>query len=169
MHKYCLDTSGLSNPFMDMPEDIYVSLWSNVMSRIDAGVFCWNVEIAEELEGIFGSLGDCLKACNGYCCLEVGIGDWPWQDYLQLVDDWRNQYRPFISEYNGNRKSTVSLNDLSIVALANTLKLPAAVSMEKRNTGHPSSAKLRIPDLCDRVSVRHLSFNEFLAAEGITV
>ena len=82
MHKYCLDTSGLSNPFLEMPEDIYVSLWPKVMSSMDAGVFCWNYEIAEELKTIFGTLGDRLKACNGYCCFEVGKGDWSYNRIL---------------------------------------------------------------------------------------
>jgi hypothetical protein len=35
MKKYCLDTSGLSNPLEFMPEDIHVTLWG-VLS-----VFFW--------------------------------------------------------------------------------------------------------------------------------
>ncbi len=148
-----------------------MSLWSQVILRLEAGVFCWNVEIAKELESIdLGGLGDYLKRHRKRCCLEVGIGDWPWQDYVQLLDDWRLRFRGFLSEYNGNRKGTINNNDLSIVALAKTLKLPV-VSMEKRNTnkGPPSSAKLRIPDLCDRERVTHLFFNDFLKKEGIRV
>ena len=45
-HKYCLDTSGFSNPLMEMPEDIHKTLWPSVVSKIEAHIFCWNVEIA---------------------------------------------------------------------------------------------------------------------------
>ena len=72
-----------------------------------------------------------------------------------------------ISEYNGNRKGTVGLNDISIVALAMTLRLPL-VSMEKPNVYQPSAKKMRIPDVCKVEGVNHLTFNEFLRAEGIT-
>ena len=51
-----------------------------------------------------------------------------------------------ISEYNGNRKGTVGLNDVSIVALAKTLKLPL-ISMES-NSFQSSITKVRIPGLC---------------------
>lgn len=168
MPKYCLDTSGLSNPVMDLPAHIYVSLWPQVEEKISQGFFCWNVEIAEELESIFGPVGDTLKACNGDCCMEVGDDSWPWQEYLQTVEAWRVTYKQYISEYNGNRKRTISLNDLSIVAMAKTISLPV-VSMETRNTGQPSTTKLRIPDLCDVENVDHYSFNEFLEAEGVTI
>lgn len=168
MHKYCLDTSGISNPVMDMPETIYISLWTQVVELIHAHIFCWNGEIAEELGSIFGMAGDALNSCNGECCLEVGVGEWQWEEYLELVEDWRQKYRDYISEYNGGRKNTISLNDLSIVALAKILGRPV-VSMEKRNRQMPSSKKLRIPDLCDLEEVKHLSFNEFLMAEGVTV
>ena len=168
MFKYCLDTSGLSNPVLDMPKNIYVSLWPQIIDKVAAGVFCWNVEISEELESIFGAVGDCLKSCNGNCCFEVGAGDWLWENYLEFNNQWQVQFQQYISEYNGDRKNTIGFNDLSIVALAKTLGLPV-MSMEKRNTGLPSATKLRIPDLCDLVSVDHFSFNAFLEAEGITV
>ncbi|MCY4353483.1 MAG: DUF4411 family protein [Truepera sp.] len=167
MYKYCLDTSAISNPLLEMPEDIYVSLWPQLIAKIESGVFCWNAEIGDELALIFGKVGDCLKSCKGLYCREVGDEDWPWRDYIETVKSWRATYYQFISEYNGDRKNTIGLNDLSIVALAKTLWLPV-VSMEKRST-NSSLKKLRIPDLCDKESIEHLSFNEFLKAEGITV
>ena len=168
MAKYCLDTSGLSNPAMEMPETIYVSLWAQVTSLIHDEIFCWNVEIAEELSSIYGAAGQALMACNGSCCLEVGVGDWPWPEYIELVNEWSNKYNAYISEYNGGRKNTIGLNDLSIVALAKTLGLPV-VSMERQNFGPPSTTKLRIPDLCLIEGVKHYSFNEFLQNEGVKV
>jgi hypothetical protein len=167
MHKYCLDTSGLSNPLLDLPDDIHVSLWSKVVLKIEEGVFCWNEEINEELKSIYGSLGACLMNCSPKCCYEVGADTWDWEQYLQYVEVWRGTYRHVISEYNSSRKSTIGLNDLSIVAFAKTKGLPL-VSMEKRNVGGPSQTKIKMPDLCDLVGVSHLSFNEFLRKEGIS-
>jgi hypothetical protein len=41
----------------------------------------------------------------------------------------QDDYRRYISEFNNNRKDTVGLNDISIIALGRTLNLPV-VSME---------------------------------------
>lgn len=164
--KYCLDTSGLSNPVVDLPEDIHTTLWPRVISTIQSGVFCWNVEIGNELALIPGAVGASLKACNGSSCLEVGKGSWPWKDYIDLNKKWQVSHRQYISEYNGNMKGTIGLNDLSIVALGCTLGLPV-LSMERRNTNAGASKKLRIPNFCDLVGVKHLNFNEFCRAEGI--
>ena len=165
--KYCLDTSGVSNPFTDLPEDIYASLWLSVRQKIAAGVFCWNVEIAKELQHINGNLGSCIQGCNGSSCLEVGVGSWPWASYLTIFETLRTTYGDYISEYNGNRADTVGVTDVSIVALAKALSLPV-VSMEKPNLLQPSQKKMRIPELCGKVHVKHMTFNEFLRAEGIT-
>lgn len=166
MPKYCLDTSGFSNPILDMPEDIHVTLWAKVRQRLQAGDF-WNGEIGKELESIFGELGQCLQKCASACCMEIGQGTWAWQSYLKEVERMRVAYKQYISEYNGNRKNTVGLNDVSIVVLGKTLKLPV-MSMEKPNRNEPSEKRLKIPDLCALEGVDHLSFNEFLRAEGIS-
>jgi hypothetical protein len=151
-----------------MPETIFVSLWPKIISRIEAEVFCWNAEISEELAKIPGQVGECLKKHSKSCCFEVAQSHWNWQAYLTCFTDWQITFKQYISEYNGNRKNTIGLNDLSIVALAKTLELPV-VSMERRNHTQPSQQKMRIPELCDKVAVKHLSFMEFLQAEGITV
>lgn len=167
MHRYCLDTSGLSNPVIDLPSHIYVSLWPLIISKINAHWFCWNVEISNELNSIRGPVGEALKNCHNACCYEVGADGWDWESYLQIVDQWRITYKEYISEYNGNRKNTISLNDLSIVAFAKIVGLPI-LSMERR-TSEASRKRLKIPDLCDREDVRHFSFNEFLEVEGLTI
>lgn len=152
---------------MEMPEDIHKTLWPSVISRIEAEIFCWNVEIATEMSSIEGAVGAALKVCNGSCCLEVGKGDWDWGAYVKTNNSWRDDYKQYISEYNGNRKNTIGLNDLSIVALAHTLGLPM-VSMESPNLGQPSNSKLRIPDLCSLVNVDHYNFTQLCREEGIT-
>jgi hypothetical protein len=166
-YMYCLDTSGFSNPLMDMPDDIHVSLWTQVMASITSDRVCWNGEIAEELKSIYGNVGACLNGQKRTCCLEVGDDDWDWESYLVTYEQWQVTYTPFISEHNGGKKNTIGLNDLSIVALAKTMGLPL-ISMEKRNLNQPSTNKLKIPNLCDVVGVQHLDFNDFLRAEEIS-
>jgi hypothetical protein len=80
----------------------------------------------------------------------------------------RVTYKDVISEYNGNRKNTVCLNDLSIIALAKTLRLPVISSEKKLQTAQDSRKRQKIPDICDLEAVPHMSFNEFLRKEGIT-
>lgn len=166
-HRYCLDTSGFSNPLMEMPEDIHKTLWSSVVLRVQADIFCWNVEIATEMASIQGSVGAALNGCNGSCCYEVGKGSWDWNAYVSINNAWRKQFHQYISEYNGNRKNTIGLNDLSIVALAYALGLPM-VSMESPNLGQPSQTKLRIPDLCKAVGIDHYNFTQLCRKEGIS-
>ncbi|MXW87726.1 MAG: DUF4411 family protein [Boseongicola sp. SB0667_bin_21] len=168
MARYCLDTSWISNPLIEMPPDVHVSLWSKVIEMIRAGHFCWTMEIWEELNGsIHGDVGQCLADCKDECCLEVGKGPWDWERYLTLVEDYRVKYKHFISEYNGNRKGTIGVNDCSIVALGATLCLPVA-SMERRNT-NPSPIRIRIPELCDQEGVAHFDLTELLRNERITL
>lgn len=97
--------------------------------------------------------------------LEIGEAGWDWPTYLEHAERLRVTYKPVISEYNGNRKSTVGLNDISIIALAKTLALPL-VSMEKTSF-QASATKMRIPQVCYLESVMHMDFNQFLRAEGI--
>ncbi|MEP0316413.1 DUF4411 family protein [Hyphomonas sp.] len=169
MPRYVLDTSWISNPVMELPQDIHVSLWQRVGGLLESGVFCWNQEIWEELDGsIYGDVADSLQVCqdNGGC-FELGQDHWDWDKYIWHVGDIRSRYRDYISEYNSNRKSTIGVNDCSIVCLAKTLGLPVA-SMEKRNA-NPSPVRMRIPELCEREGIEHFDLNKLLRAEGIRV
>lgn len=166
MQRYCLDTSGLSNPLENMPEDIHASLWQQIAERIRDGQFLCNTEIMDELRSIPGQIGACLVECCSHLCLEIGDNSWPWEDYLSHVEHMRVTHEAVISEYNGNRKNTVGLNDVSIIAFAKAMALPL-VSMERANVHQRSLTKMRIPDVCAIEKVKHLSFNEYLRAEGI--
>lgn len=168
MHRYCLDTSWISSPLLEIPPDVHVTLWRRVQTLIMDKVFCWNTEIAEELLGsIPEDIGNVISSVDSDCRYEIGDDSWDWNSYLEEIDNFRNRYRSFISEYNGNRKKTIGLNDCSIVCLAKILKLPVA-SMEIR-PGQRSDSKMRIPELCEREGVAHFNFNELLRAEKITV
>jgi hypothetical protein len=159
--KYCLDTSGLSNPLESMPEIIpmYQPIWNHVKTHIENGIFAVNDEIYQELFCLNGQVGQCLKDNKAKLVLEVGEA-WDWQRYLDIFEDMRVRHRAIISEYNGNRKGTVGLNDVSIVALAKCLGLPI-ISMESISF-QTSTTKVRIPGLCDLEGVEHLTFNDFL-------
>lgn len=164
--QYCLDTSGLSNPLETMPEDIHSILWSKIKSLIKSGQFAVTREIYNELVRLSGSVGDCIKASKSVLVFEVGDGAWDWVSYIGHVNRMREAHKGFISEYNGNRKGTIGLNDLSIVALALTIRLPV-LSMEA-DSFQASATKVRIPRLCALEGVMHTTFNQLLRAEGIT-
>ena len=57
MKKYCLDTSGLSNPLESMPEDIHSSLWLKIAGLVVDGKFAVTAEIYEELGHLPGPIG----------------------------------------------------------------------------------------------------------------
>jgi hypothetical protein len=164
---YCLDTSGLSNPLENMPEDIFPILWSKICTEIENGKFASNKEIYDELTYLNGTVGECIKRCKSNLILEIGEADWDWENYLVHVERMRVEYKSYISEYNGNRNSTVGLNDVSIVALAKSLGLPI-VSMETL-AFQPSPKRMRIPRLCTLENVQHITFNDLLRLEGITI
>ena len=99
--------------------------------------------------------------------LEVEEDSWDWQTYLAHYEDLKTKYTSVISEYNGNRKNTVGLKDLTIIALAKTLKLPVVSSEKRLNALQDSEKRQKIPDICDKEGIEHMSFNDLLRAEGI--
>ena len=116
MKKYCFDTSGLSNPYVDMPDDIYTGLWQGVMAVVSSGIVAVTAEIYEEMAHIQGDLGACIQNNKAQLQLEVGESTWNWQAYIAHITRMRTQHYAYISEYTGGRKGTVGLNDLTIVA-----------------------------------------------------
>jgi len=165
---YCPDMSGLSTPLENMPEDIHKALWAKVAKIVASGKFAVTTEIYEELQHLPGPIGACVNENESNLVLEVEEESWDWPTYLGHVERMRVAYKDVISEYNGNRKNTVCLNDLSIIALAKTLGLPVISSEKKLQTAQDSKKRQKIPDICDREGVEHMSFNELLRKEGIT-
>lgn len=167
MKKYCLDTSGLSNPLEVMPEDIHPGMWAKVADLVTSGTFASTTEIYEELKHLPGSIGDCLKANADAIQMELEEDDWDWQTYLSHFQEMELRHTAVISEYNGYRKGTIGLNDLTIIALAKTLGLPVVSSEKKTNVGQESEKRQKIPDICIKEGVVHLDFNDLLRAERI--
>lgn len=166
MKAYCLDTSGLSNPLEFMPEDIHPTLWAKIEAIVCAGRFAATAEIYDELTHLPGSIGNCLQQNKDAVLMEVASGQWDWNGYIAHGTRMQADHHDFISEYNGNRKGTVGLNDISIVALARCIALPV-ISME--SLSNPGPNKRRIPHICGAEGVEHLTFNDFLRREGIII
>jgi hypothetical protein len=162
---YCLDTSGISNPWEETPIDIHATVWRKTMNMISDRKFVVTTEIYNEMEFIEGDLGECIRSNKANLILEVGDPTWDFQIYIGHIQRMRIEYHPFIFLEGTVSKSTVSLNDLSIIALAKTLSLPV-VSMEK--SAGVSPKRKRIPDVCLMESVRHLTFNDLMRAEQIS-
>jgi Domain of unknown function (DUF4411) len=167
MKKYCLDTSGFSNPIQGMPEDIYVSLWTQVCDRVKAGYFAATAEVYEELILLPGDVGQCLKDHEAEVKLEVGIENWDFQSYLAHFDALHPKYEPFINGTGGSKMS-LSIPDFSIVMLGKALALPV-ISMEFPCAQNPNTRSRKIPDVCNAEKVAHMTFNDLLRAEGITI
>lgn len=167
MKKYCLDTSGLSNPLEFMPEDIHPSIWAKVAALVTDGTFAVTVEIYGELEHLPGPIGDCLRENEAALQMELEEESWDWQAYLAHYEEMKLRHAAVISEYNSNRKGTIGLKDLTIIALAKTLGLPLVSSEKRTNVDQDSDKRQKIPDICDKEGVAHLNFNELLRAEKI--
>jgi len=165
--KYCLDTSGVSTPLENMPEDIHTALWSHVAKLVESGTFAVTTEIYEELEQLPGPIGQCVKKSKVNLHLEIEDENWDWETYLGHVERMRLTYANVISENNGNRKNTIGYNDLSIIALAKTLGLPVISSEKKLHGEQDSKKRQKIPDICDKEGVPHMTFNDLLRKETI--
>jgi hypothetical protein len=114
-----------------------------------------------------GSFGECIKANQENLQLEIEEEGWDWKTYVAHYEEMKTKYASVISEYNGNRKNTVGLKDLTIIALAKTLNLPVVSSEKRLSAMQDSDKRQKIPDICDKEAVLHMSFNEMLRAEGI--
>ncbi|MDQ3695478.1 MAG: DUF4411 family protein [Chloroflexota bacterium] len=168
MKKYCFDTSGLTNPLQHMPEDLHEGMWKQVRAFIEFGQVAVTTEIYEELIRVPGALGNCIRSNKQHLVLEVGDDAWDWKAYVMHSNEIVTSYQGFISEYNGNIKGTVGMNDVSIIALAKSLDI-SVVSMESPILvpGNQSQTKRRIPDICGSEKILHLTFNDFLRREQI--
>jgi len=166
MKRYCIDTSGLSNPLETMPEDIFGTLWENAGGLITSGVFACTTEIFDELVLIPGTIGKLIKHHKSDIIMEIEDSSWNWEGYVKFSGQMNQTHHGFISEYTGGSPKTINLADLSIIALAKTLALPV-ISMEVDVQNSPT--KRRIPNICKSENIKHLSFTEFLRKEKISV
>ena len=165
MKEYCFDMSGISNPLETMPADIHTSFWNLVSDYLVSGKVAVTKEIYDEMVHIPGPVGDVIRNNEVSMLLEVGQDGWDWAVYVKHVAELQEKYEGVISEYNGGRRNTICLNDISIIALGKALGVPV-VSMEAPAI-QVSNTKKRIPEVCDLEDVLHYDFSDFLRKEGI--
>ena len=165
MKRYCIDTSGLSYPFELMPEDIHQTLWGLMALTIESGILATTPEIYDEMTHITGKFGDCIRANQDALVLDIGDTSWDAMTYIGHSTRMLVAHNDYISEYNGGSKKTVGLNDMTICALGKALSLPV-ISGEKRVSAD-TKRKRKIPDICAVEGVLHMTFNDFLRAEGV--
>ena len=166
MKKYCFDTSGVSNPLEMMPEDIHRTMWEGFCGLIQNGHVAVTTEIYEEMCRIPGNVGECLAACKTELVLEVGEDHWDWQTYVMHIQQMQDRHQDLISEFTGGSSKTICLNDLTIIALARTLRLPVVSIQQNSYLDEIGSRKRRIPNICKAEGVVPLNFNDFLRKEN---
>lgn len=165
MKRYCIDTSGLSHPWVELPADIHETLWGRVIAFIETGALATTTEIYEEMLHIPGALGQCIKDNKDKLVLEINNDDWDWQKYVQHSARMNVAYRQYICEYMKLKpRKTVGLSDMSVCALGKSLEL-SVVNMEKSCSESPLHRK--IPDICIAEGIAPMDFNALLRAEGI--
>jgi hypothetical protein len=108
-----------------------------------------------------------MRANEEHLQLKIEEESWDWKTYVAHYERLKAKYTAVISEYNNNRKNTVGLKDLTIVALAKTLNLPVVSSEKKLSAMQESDKRQKIPDICDKEGVEPMTFNDLLRAEGI--
>lgn len=141
-------------------------MWSSLEAFVRDGHVATTTELYDEMRHITGAFGTCIHECKKDLVMEVDDPTWDGLLYIREYDRMRQEHAAFISEYTHmNSKQTISLNDLTIIALAKTLKLPV-VSAE--SSAAPSPTKRRIPDMCLMENVIHRTFVEFLRDEGLS-
>lgn len=166
MKAYCIDTSGLSNPLGNMPEDIHPTLWKAIARLVVSEKLAATAEIYKELTHIVGDIGACINDNKAAIQLEVDDTSWDGVKYLGHATRMQVAHAAVIRENQAGRKVTVGLNDISIIALARSLDLPVVSAEALR----PAEAKWKsIPCICRLEGVEHLTFNELLRREKIVI
>lgn len=166
MKAYCIDTSGLSNPLGNMPEDIHPSLWKAVAGIVLSGKLAATAEVYKELTHITGDIGACINAGKSSLQLEVDDSSWDGMQYLAHATRMQIAHAAVIRENHSGRKTTVGLNDISIIALGRSLGLPVVSSEVPRPA---NSTWKSIPCICRLEGVEHLTFNEMLRRERVVI
>lgn len=165
MPKFCIDTSGLSHPHENIPEDIHASLWDAVRAMLANGDGAVTKEIFDEICLIDGGLGEYVTGQKSKVLFEVGAGQWDWETYIAHNVRMQDDHKQWISEYTTKSPKTICLNDITIIALGKTLGLPV-LSMEALVPEDVGSKKRRIPNICKAEGVAHVTFNDFCRTQN---
>ena len=164
MKKYCFDNSAFSTPLQLTPPDVFSRLWQNVREFISSNQIAVTTEVLDEMLLLPGELGEFIGEQKEKLLLEIGEGEWPYLEYLENVKEMQIEFKDNIARSN-QKKGDIGITDISIIALAKTLSLPL-ISSEKPVNVTSSSLKLKIPNVCAKVGVIHMDFNDFLREQN---
>ena len=145
--------------------DVFENLWAFVIARIEAGDIAMTREIFDEMILIDNGFGEAISDNKDAVLYEVNQENWDWQDYLVTNGQILTDQHDHISEYTGGSPKTVCVNDVSGISLAKSLGIPI-ISGESITHNLDQTIKRKIPDICQAEGVQHMTFNEFLKAEG---
>lgn len=94
MKKYTFDTSGLSTPHEQLPEEVvlYRPVWDCVIKCIEAGRIGVTLETYKEMCHITGDVGECIKDNKRLLLIEVDDLTWPALEYIQNYNRMRKAH-----------------------------------------------------------------------------
>ena len=145
--RYCLDTSAWLDGWRRYyPITTFPSLWHRVGDLILAGRLFWTEEVAAEI--LDDDLLDWLAPHSASVVATAAI--WSSAQAIQ------QQFNAELHE-----KGIVGA-DAFVIAAAQVHSL-LVVTGEKRSAGRP-----KMPDVCDRLDIQHMSFLRMIQREGWT-
>lgn len=149
--KYSIDTCALLDGWQRYyPKDVFPGLWKNLAGLIRNGGLCASEEVKFEL----AKKNDALYAWgNKFDDLYV-----PLDDSIQRVVSEILKEHPRLIDTRKNRSGA----DPFVIALASVHK--CAVVTGEHKSG--SLTRPKIPDVCDAMEVKSLSFLELIRSEG---
>ena len=141
--RYCLDTSALMDGWIRWyPHETFPALWHRIDQAIASGTLCAPDEVLREIEKRDDSLHAWAKART-----QLFV---PIDDAIQLaVAQILGSYPTFVDNRRGR-----SQGDPWVVALAQVNSC-TVVTAEKHAT---NGKAVKIPNVCDGLGVRHVSF-----------
>ncbi len=154
--RYCIDTSGLTHGWRDYyPPDIFPALWKDIEGLIDSGGLISTEEVLKELEIGGDDLYQwALKRTHMFLPLDADI-----QIAVSSILA-HPEHSKLIHPHSYSQTDA----DPFVIATAQ-VKGCAVISNEKLMLS-PSPTKTKIPNVCQDLGIKHLSFLEFVRAEG---
>lgn len=149
--RYSLDTSALLNTWRKFyPPDVFPSLWQRVEELADSGTLVASEEVLVELERKDDEVYAWAKErAQMFVPIDAQVQQVVrrvLRDYPRLLDTRRSR----------------SGADPFVIALADILGC-AVVTYETRSN---NASRPRIPDVCDAMGVRCVSFLDFIREQG---
>lgn len=154
--RYCIDTSGLTNGWKNYSPDFLPDLWKDIEDLIDGGGLISAEEVLRELEVGGDDLYQwALKRPVMFVpSADIGIQ----QAVAQILS---NPEHAKLIPLNSTAKT---IADPYVIATAKVQG--CTVISNERLQLSPSPNKTKIPNVCQDLGITHLTFLEFIKAQG---